>query len=179
MACDPLAPAGRREREVDAPQVEDHREVHRHGRVHRLENIARADHRRVPPGADDVDPLDHRCRTAVVAVDDSHLVRRQVGLVHPRVAHRLGGGHVGIFALLGQTQPLAAVEHPFQVRLFHDPRQRRNVPQLPARRIEPDARASFAERLRDFFRIFSDAGPDAHSGDDYSLLHGLRYISPR
>lgn len=60
-----------------------------------------------------------------------------------------------------------------------DPRQRRDVSQLPARRVEPDARASFAERLRDFFRIFSDAGPDAHSGDDYSLLHGLRYISPR
>lgn len=102
-----------------------------------------------------------RLRTAVVAVDDPHLVRRQVGLVHPRVAHRLGGGHVRLFALLGRHSRLAAVEHPFQVRLFHDPRQRRDVSQLPARRVEPDARASLAERLRDFFRIFSDAGPDA------------------
>ena len=170
------AGAGRREGEVDAPQVEDHREVHRDGRVHRLEDVSRTDHRRIPLGADDVDALDHRGRAAVIAVDDADLVGRQKRFVHSRVAHRLGRGHVGVLALLGQAEPLAAVERPLQFGALDDTGQRRYVSQLPALRVQPDARTPFAQRFGHFAETGADRGPDAQSGDDYSVFHGVRCI---
>ena len=107
-----VAAAGtsRADGEVHAAQVEDGRKVHVHRRVHRLEDDAVAQHRRVVLLVHDLGGFDDGLRRRVVAEDATHLVLTQVRVVHTGLGEGLTAGHVGILCFLGHRIAVLAME---------------------------------------------------------------------
>ena len=163
------AGAGGADGEVDAAKAEDGGEVHRHGRVHRLEDVAAAEQGRVVLLPHDVGRFDDRCGGRVVAEEAAHFVAVEISLVHAGHGKGFAGGHEGIFALFGQPIAQAAVEQTFEPRALHDARQGRLIAVGRALGVDADARTTFAQGLRHFLNILAQTRPDADAGDDHSF----------
>ena len=165
------ARAGPRDGEVHPFQVEDHREVHRDRRVHRLEDVARADHGGVLRLADLVDSLHHGRGAAVVAVEDADFVPGEVFGRDSGLPERFERGDVGVLSLFGQADSLPAVEFSLQVGMRQQSGECRPVPEFMPAGDDADTRAAFVERFRDSLFSDSDAGVDAHARDYDASFH--------
>ena len=165
------AGASARHGQVDAFELEDAREVHRHGRVHRLEDGARADQRGVFLLAHRVDAADHGVGAAVVAIEQAHFVAVKVILVDFGVAQGFGGGHVGILRLLGHVDTLVARKDAFQVRFFDICGQAGAETHLLAFGVQHDARLCRVQGIAHFVKVFAQTRVDAHSGYYNSFFH--------
>ena len=168
--------AGGRGGQVDAAQAEEAGQVHRHGRVHRLEDAAAAASRRVMELAEFVQRLHRGLGHRVVAVDDAHLVGGDVVGIQARVFQGGAGGHVGILRLLGHELAQVARHVGFQVGLGNSRAQGRTEARFLALLAENDSAAAVVQRLAHFVQSGSQAGPDAHAGDYYSS-HCIFFLS--
>ena len=130
--------AGTGNGEVDALEVEDHPEVHRHGGVHGLEDGPGTAQHRVLLLHDLGDGLVHGIRRAVIAVQQSYLMAVQIVLVDARMPQGVPRCAVCILRRLRHIHPQRAGELLLQVRHLHLPGQSRPEPHLLPRRIQHD-----------------------------------------
>jgi len=163
------AGAGAGDGEVDALEVEDHAEVHRHGGVHRLEDGPGPAQHRVLLLHDLGDGLVHRVGRAVIAIQEPHLVAVQVVLVNARVPQRVARCAVRILRRLRHIHPQGAGEFLLEVRHFHPGCQPRPKPHFLPHRIQNDPRRPFVQRLPHRPQVRPQARPDSQPCDDNSL----------
>ena len=163
------AGAGAGDGEVDAAEAEDAGEVHRDGGVHRLEDGAGADERRVALLAEEVHAVDDGLGRAVVAVEDAHVVAVDVVGVEAGLTEGVAGGDVGVLGLFGHVGALAAAEFALEVGRVEPGGECRPEAELFALGVERDARPSLAEGLLDGVERGAQAGVDAQAGNDCSV----------
>ena len=110
---------GSRGRQVDTLQMEQRSQVHRHRRVHRLEDSSRT----TGCGQSCLAELvhcHHSCLShRIVTIDDTHLVTVNIILCQLGLLQRLDSSHIGILCLLWHHLAHVAAQHFLQVRLWH------------------------------------------------------------
>ena len=104
--------------QVDTLQVEDATQVHRHRRVHRLEDCSTTAEGRVFLLTNSVHGTNGRVGRRVVAVDKTYVVRVQIVLIYVGVLQCIARCPKRIFSLLGHKTTLRAAEFTFQVGNF-------------------------------------------------------------
>ena len=116
--------AGGTDGEVHASQMEDGAQIHVHRRVHRLEDQAIAQHRRVMFLVHDLSRLDDGLCRRVIAEDAAYLMLTQVVVVHHGLFKGLSRGHIGILRLLRHACSCMTVQHLLRNNgRLHDTRQ--------------------------------------------------------
>ena len=128
--------AGTRRGQVDAAQVEQRGKVHRHRRVHRLEDRARAACCRILVFVNLAHGLVGGLSHGVVAKEDAHLVLVEELLGDARLLQSLAGGTISILCLLGHELSLIAGNKLLQIGLLNEGRQSRTESHILASLVE-------------------------------------------
>ena len=101
--------AGSGNGEVNPSKLEDNRQVHCHGRIHRLENRTGTYQRCVFLFTNDVHCIDNRGGTTIIAIQDTHFISFEKSLVNTGVAESLQSGEISIFSLFRQAETFTTI----------------------------------------------------------------------
>ena len=107
----------------------------------------------------------------VVSEDDSYFVFVEEWLVDVCLFEGFSGCHEGVFSFFGESDAVSSVQDSFEYGWGHDSGECGLVSVFDSLRVDADAAFSFSKGLCNGFFIGSQAGPDAHAGDDYSSFH--------
>ena len=160
--------AGRRDRIIDALDLEPGRERRRSGRRHRFRHRERADALGTL-AARDIGALDDGPRRrAARAHDDAGALVGNVGLFEAGVADRLLHGDVIPGGAAAEKAHGAAIDR------FAGIERRRAVHLAAKAKLgifvgAHDAGFRFAQRRQHFLRVVADGRDDAHPGDDHAF----------
>ena len=110
---------GGRSRQVDTLQVEQTGEVHRDGRVHRLEDGTTATGSRTLKLSELIQGNHRGLGHRVITIDDTYLVLVDIVQIQLRILQRIFRCHIGILRFLRHKLPEIAVHKRLQVSLGH------------------------------------------------------------